>query len=340
MRLTVILWGVNCTGRYRQGKWQTVLHWKALGKCNSFFFCGWNFSPSRTAQPHRGSNQLLQWQWPFASSDWHFTKTLTQQFLVCSTSAAWRVGDKYSYIHYRIHLLCAHHPPSNKRNKCTSYRDLFMSGLGRTTAWLLLPAQAAWSRLRMSLTSSSLPFLIIFPALLIFPAAWRAVEIPGDLSQVSFPALLGLPDSPQPLLLAAERWHWQSVAGGGEQLSHHQAAGGTPQAHRCIGGLGSCALAFPNEKQQSPALTFPKLSFHWQKNPWQFIKLFWRKWLCLMEMGCTDSACLGSDQAVPGEVGLVLWLTQDSWQFWQLTAGKWLICLLLPPLCLSVCLRL
>lgn len=36
--------------------------------------------------------------------------------------------------------------------------------------------------------------------------------------------------------------------------------------------------------------------------------------------------------------GLCCGLTQDSWQFWQLTAGKWLICLLLPPFCLSVCL--
>lgn len=81
----------------------------------------------------------------------------------------------------------------------------------------------------------------------------------------------------------------QPRAGDGEQPAHHLAAGGAPQAHRHIGGSESSVPAFPNEKQQPPGLTFPKLSFHWKKS-WQFIKLFWRKWLCLMEMGCTDSA--------------------------------------------------
>lgn len=31
-------------------------------------------------------------------------------------------------------------------------------------------------------------------------------------------------------------------------------------------------------------------------------------------------------------------LTRDSWQFWQLTAGKWLICLSFGSSILSVCL--
>lgn len=57
----------------------------------------------------------------------------------------------------------------------------------------------------------------------------------------------------------------QPVAGGGEQPSHPLAAGGTAHVHRCFGALGSYVLAFPKEKQQPPGLTFPKLSFHWQK---------------------------------------------------------------------------
>lgn len=200
-----------------------------------FLLCGRKFSPCRTAQPHRGSSQLLKWQWPFTSSDWHFTETLTQQFLVYSTSAAQRVGEKYSCIRYCIHLFCAHHPPPNKRNKCTSYRDLFLSGFGKTRAWLLLLAQPGWLRLRMSLTSSSLLYLIILPALLILPAAWRAMEIPRSLSQMSFPALPGLPDA-QVVLHSSCSWQQRGGGTGTAQGRRWRAACTSPGCRRDTSG--------------------------------------------------------------------------------------------------------
>lgn len=217
-----------------------------------------------------------------------------QQFLVYSTSAACRVGEKYSYICYCIHLLCAHHPPPNKRNKCTSYRDLFISGFGKTRAWLLLPAQPGWLRLRMSLTSSpcftsssSLPY----SSSLLLEEQWRSQELcPSCPSQHCQGSLMLrwlstalAPGSREVVALA------EPTAGGGEQPSHHLAAGGTPEAHRHTVGSESFVPAFPKEKQQPPGLTFPKLSSTGKKS-WQFIKVFWRKWLCLMEAGCMDSA--------------------------------------------------
>lgn len=121
----------------------------------------------------------------------------------------------------------------------------------------------------------------------------------------------------------------QPRAGDGEQPAHHLAAGGAPQAHRHIGGSESFVPAFPIEKQHPPGLTFPKLSFHWQK-------------ITAVHQTVLEEVAVPDGDGMHGlsqvKWGLCCGLTQDSWQFWQLTAGKWLICLLLPPLCLSVCL--
>lgn len=85
------------------------------------------------------------------------------------------------------------------------------SGFGKNKAWLLLPAQPGVLRLRMSLTSSSLLFLIILPAFPLHPPG--CLKSNGDPRSVPavLPSILGLPDSPQPLPLAAQRWHrlWQ-----------------------------------------------------------------------------------------------------------------------------------
>lgn len=202
-----------------------------------FLLCGWNFCPCRTAQPGRGSNQLLQWQWPFASSNWDFTETLTQQFLACSTSAAWRVGEKYSYIHCCIHLLCAHHPPPNKRNKYTSYRLIHV--------WV-------WKNHSLAASSSSAwvvgvkdePDLILPafphhpPCLTHTPCCLKSNAGPRSVPGV-LPSTSGSPWF-STALAAGSREVAQAQAGGGEQPSHQLAAGGTPQLHRCTGALGSC----------------------------------------------------------------------------------------------------
>lgn len=72
-----------------------------------------------------------------------------------------------------------------------------------------------------------------------------------------------------------------------------------------------------------------KLPFHWQKV------------MAAHQTALEEAAGPGGDGmhrlGVPRWPGSASWTgTRDSWQFWQLPAGKWLICLLLPPLCLPV----
>lgn len=216
-----------------------------------FLLCGWTFPPCRAAQPHRGSNQLPQWQWPFPSSGWHFTETLTQQCSVCSTWAAYSVGEKYSYTHYCMHLLCAHHPPPNKRNKCTSYRDLFWVWKEQSLA---APSSSAWCVEVKDEPDLILPALPHHPPCFSSTSSrlpeeqWRSQICPSCPSQHS-----GAPWFSTALVPGSTEVA-QAVAGGGEQPSCHLAAGGTPQVPRHTGGLGSYVLAFPNEKKQPPGL--------------------------------------------------------------------------------------
>lgn len=204
-----------------------------------------------------------------------------------------------------------------------------MYGFGKTTAWLLLPAQPGWLGLRMSLTSSSLLFLIILPALLTLPAAWRAMQVPGDLSQVSFPALLGLPGSPQPLLLAAERWHctsrrWRAALTSAGCRRDTSAA----QVHWRLRKL---SLLFLMRSKSLQVWHFQSSHFTGKK-PWQFITLPWRKRLCLMEMGCTGSACLGGSARGSGtDTGQLAILAAPCWKMAYLSLAS-------STLCLSVCL--
>lgn len=119
MRLAVIRCGVKREGRCRWGKRQAILHWKGLRKWNPFSVADNSLHAEQTAQPCRGSKQLLQLQWPFTGEDWHWD--FSAAVLSAFASAAWRAGEKYSYKCYCTCLLQAHyHPPNKSMTRRTS----------------------------------------------------------------------------------------------------------------------------------------------------------------------------------------------------------------------------
>lgn len=209
MRLTVILCGVNWKGRYWQGKWWTICIGKALeSEIRSLWLelLSMQNSPiMQGIQPTASVTVTLHKQWLTLYRDFN-AAILSVFHFSCLQSG----GEIFIYMLLYTLALCS--PSPTKQEK----QMHFLQRLVHIWVWkdqsLAAPSSSAWVvEAKDEPDLIPLLYLIILPALLILPAAGRAMEIPRALSQLSFPALPGLPDAQVALHSPCS---WQQRGGG------------------------------------------------------------------------------------------------------------------------------